>query len=172
MMGPIFTLLAIGIFTPRALPNDNDPAKDREALQGTWKVVAIEAEGERDSGDFVRKLRRRIVIKGNRWTCWEELHIHFDGTMRIDSTKEPKWADYTLSRDYGGHTALAIYEIKGNSLQLCLENCKTSLNRPTAFTAEAGSTEMVITCQRTEGFFRDLVHHWQNRWKHWSGREK
>ena len=73
-------------------------------------------------------------------------------TIKLDSTKNPKWIDMTLKVQGMSMTALGIYELKDDSWKFCLamsDKGDKPATRPTDFTAERGSGRYLAVMKRT-----------------------
>jgi uncharacterized protein (TIGR03067 family) len=70
------------------------------------------------------------------------------GTIKLDPTKKPKQIDLTTEQKgaFKGHTLPGIYELKDDTVVLCLEANKT--DRPTKFEAPEMTRLMLFTFKR------------------------
>jgi uncharacterized protein (TIGR03067 family) len=120
-------------------PEQDATREDSKRLPGTWTVVSAEANGRPD-----QTFAGTMKIVGDRYTFYskeleEQERMHY----RLDATRDPKAIDFTIeSRPY----MLGIYELKGDTLLLCL---RTPLQgRPTEF---ASKDQVRITFKRVQG---------------------
>lgn len=132
----VFAALAVA-----AAPAD----ADRAALRGTWVLEAATLEG-RDHADDFRGMK--LVLDGDRYT------IDFDkntdkGTFTIDPAKTPKRIDVRSAEGpFKGKTLPGIYELKGDTLRLCLDGDGKADKRPAAFEAPGTTRNMLLTYRR------------------------
>ncbi len=118
---------------------------DRAALRGTWVIEAATLEG-RDHADDFRGMK--LILDGDRYT------IDFDkntdkGTFTLDPTKTPKRIDIRSAEGpFKGKTLPGIYELKGDTLRLCLDGDGKADKRPTAFEAPGTTRNMLLTYRR------------------------
>src|SRR5438552_4841358 len=106
MMGLAVSIL-IGADAPK-----KDAPKDRDALQGTWKLSAGEADGKALPEKQLKD--GKLLIKGNDYTVTLADKGTVTGTQKLDPTKEPKTIEIVdASGPNKGKTCLGIYELKG-----------------------------------------------------------
>lgn len=149
-------------------PTDHRTNEQKLAgLQGTWEVVEVT-----DDGTLIPKER----IKGAKFVFKKEMLVEFapDGTkdmvyrIRLGSQQEPQAMDmirtiYKLNPIAGEHPSAldrlleelneeitrAIYEMKGDTLQVCLPS-HGAMQRPGAFKAAKDSREFLYTLKRVK----------------------
>jgi uncharacterized protein (TIGR03067 family) len=129
-----------------------DAKKDQEQLQGTWMMVSREFMGKKASEEEIKKLNTKIVVKGDMITVWSKDagtdEVVSESTFKVDPTTKPKSLDFTMtSGPSKGQTAVAIYELEGDSLKVCYAVGETK--RPTQFAA-ANDTEWVLLTYKRE----------------------
>jgi uncharacterized protein (TIGR03067 family) len=121
-----------------------EPEGDLKAFQGTWVVAEATLAG-RDHTDDFKDMRLKIT--------GEKYEIAFDtnsdkGAIKLDSTKKPKQIDLSTQPGgpFKGRNLPGIYELKGDTIVLCLEADKT--DRPTKFEAPEKTRFMLFTLKR------------------------
>jgi uncharacterized protein (TIGR03067 family) len=110
-------------------------SKDLDLLQGTWRVAALEMDGE--AMPAVMLGEARVVIEGSRFAS-TGMGTVYEGTLELDASASPARLD--MKFDQGpekGNTNLGIYQVDGDSWKLCLAT-RGSV-RPAAFTSPPGS---------------------------------
>jgi len=120
--------------------------KDRKQIEGTWKVVALEANGNKAMDEDARKL---TVVNGSdgTWSLRSEGSEISKGTNTFDPTKKPKTIDFTPTEGEGkGSQFLGIYEIGENTRRLCF--APAGKERPTEFTTTSGNEFILVTFER------------------------
>lgn len=120
--------------------------KDRKRIEGTWKVVSLEVNGNKSADEDARKLS---VINGSDGT-WRLLSEGVEisrGTSTIDPTRKPKSLDFTASDGGGkGENYFAIYELGENTRKMCF--APPGKDRPTEFKSTAESEHILVTFER------------------------
>ncbi len=144
-------IIAISLLVP-ALAQAQDAKKDQEQLQGTWKMVSREFMGKKASDEEIKKLNTKIVVKGDTITVWSQDagtdEVVSEVKFKLDPTTKPKSLDFTMtSGPTKGQTAVAIYELEGDSLKVCY--AVGEAKRPTQFAA-ANNTEWVLLSYKRE----------------------
>ena len=117
-------------------PKEDDAAKDKDKLRGTWKLTSGTVDGV-DMTEELVKQRFEATIAEDKIT----LGVRGDmatSPLEIDPTSKPKKFDILVS--------LGIYELKGDELRVCLGG-KT---RPTEFTSKAGSERLLFVFKRVK----------------------
>jgi uncharacterized protein (TIGR03067 family) len=118
--------------------------RDRDTLEGAWKVVSCEADGWKMPPDAFAG--SSIVIKGTRFTSFG-MGAPYEGTIELDETKQPKAFDLLIT---GGHAAgtrnLGIYKVDGDTWTICL--APGGKRRPRTFTTRAGTGLALETLER------------------------
>src|SRR5438309_1354517 len=125
-----------------APPKKQEKEKDDTVLiQGTWKVVSAEFDGQADGDLKDAKLIitgdefRLVVADEEKFKVQPSLSnfgIHI-GEFKLDPAKKPKTIDLTQG---GKFPFFAIYALDGDNLKLCVH--RHGNTNPTEFTAHAG----------------------------------
>jgi len=119
--------------------------KDLAALQGTWNLVAMEAEGDDVPADAIKGWH--AVYEGDALTLHSETEVRRHGITTLDPSRNPK-AINTWDQDgpYDDRTVPGIYELKGDSLKLCF--ARPGEQRPTEFTTKKGTGVLLVIYER------------------------
>jgi uncharacterized protein (TIGR03067 family) len=149
----LFGLLVVGamltaIATIASADNAKDDAikKDHKRIEGTWRVVALEVNGNKESEEDAKKF---TVVNGadGTWSLRSEDKEISKGTSTIDPTKKPKTIDFTVTEGDGkGNQHLGIYELGEKTRKLCF--APPGKERPTEFSSTPGSKHILVTFQR------------------------
>ena len=120
--------------------------KDRKLIEGTWRIIALEINGNKSNNEDAKKLS---VVNGpdGAWSLLSEGKEIAKGTNSFDPTKKPKTIDFTITEAGGkrnGH--LGIYELGEKSRKLCF--APAGKDRPTEFTSTTGSEHILVTFER------------------------
>ena len=126
MRRSLFSFLVVGVLlTAIAAIASADDAKDeaikkdRRQIEGTWRVVALEVDGNKATVEDAKKL---TVVNGSdgTWSVRSEHKEVVKGTSTIDPTKKPKTLDFTVTDGEGkGNQHLGIYELGDKTRKLC-----------------------------------------------------
>lgn len=120
--------------------------KDRKQIEGTWRVVALEVNGDKAMEDDAKKLS---VVNGSvgTWTLLSEGIGISKGTSTIDPTKTPKTLDFTVTEGAGkGNRYLGIYELGEKSRKMCF--APPGKERPTKFATSPGDEHILASFER------------------------
>ena len=122
--------------------------KDRAALQGTWKVVASEDNGEKVPAEDIKSLF--LIFKGDAIYIREGGKAEERFAFLLDPTRKPKEIDLILRVGAKkGHADRAIYQLEGDSLRICIQSNKDKA-RPRDFVSRAGSGVSLVVMERTK----------------------
>jgi uncharacterized protein (TIGR03067 family) len=109
---------------------------DLQQLQGAWKAVGIEHEGNSVPEEVAQMLR--YIFEDDQVGLMESDNKTGGGTIRLDATQIPKVMDITLTEGpQSGKTVFGIYEVDWDSLRLCVAD-----ERPTSFSG-AGKAALI-----------------------------
>ena len=154
----LLSLAVLLTTTLLAAEEDRPKRSDNELIQGTWKVVALEADGKKAPEDAFKQ--KRFLIEGDKIATTgkpEDL-----APYRLDATAKPRALD--LPGSVEGQFAKAIYEVKGNTFKLCFSQ-STKLDRPKDFDT-VGTRYFCFTLKRVA----DVDGSWQRTVKDEEGK--
>ena len=120
--------------------------KDRKQIEGTWRGVALEVNGDRAMEEDARKI---MVVNGpdGTWSLLSEGKEISKGTNSFDPTKKPKTIDFTPTDGEGkGNLYMGIYELGENTRKLCF--APPGKERPTEFISLPGSEHILVNFER------------------------
>ena len=116
-------------------------AGDLDKLQGAWKIVTLEIDGQAMGGGGAR-----IEVSGTRFTT-HSMGAAYSGTLSINPKSRPKSFDLKfVEGPEAGNTSLGIYELKGDAWRICLTT--RGSRRPREFAAPAGTGIALETLER------------------------
>jgi uncharacterized protein (TIGR03067 family) len=133
------------VLVPVANARADDAKKDLKALQGTWKVVAAEQDGD----PLDRIIGGTLVIKDNNFTIRTADGTEMKGDLTLNASKKPKHID--LAHQEGllkDKTWQGIYELKDNTLKLCYAEADSEKERPSEFKTLKKSRLLLIEMKR------------------------
>jgi len=120
--------------------------KDRKQIEGTWRIVALEVEGNKSNEDDAKKF---TVVNGSdgTWSLRSEGNVISKGISTFDPTTKPKTIDFTPTEGGGqGNQHLGIYELGEKTRKLCF--APPGKGRPTEFASTPGSEHILVTFER------------------------
>jgi uncharacterized protein (TIGR03067 family) len=124
-------------------------AKDREALQGLWQAVELEANGQKAPAEAAKAFRIRIQGDKLVFTPDTDKREH---TFTLDPKADPKAMDLTPGDGpaKGKKLPCAIYKLDGDKLTICVDKEGEAGKRPTAFKTAAGDGFALLTLERVK----------------------
>ena len=127
-------------------------ADDKAAaeLQGTWRAVASEMDGEKQPEDDVKQ--HTLVFSGDTLVVNKEGQMVMKGKVKVDASQKPAHLDFKLEEnpanpDDVGKSLTGIYEVKGDEMKWCFVLPDRS-DRPKEFKSEAGTGQINATLKR------------------------
>jgi uncharacterized protein (TIGR03067 family) len=147
----------VGLLTPQPSPKEEkkdgegdakDEAikKDRKQIEGTWRLVALEVDGNKAKEEDAKKL---TVVNGSdgTWSLRSEDKEISKGTSTIDPTSKPKTIDFIPTEGQGkGNQYAGIYESGEKTRKLCF--APVGKDRPTEFSSMPGSHYILVVFER------------------------
>jgi uncharacterized protein (TIGR03067 family) len=118
--------------------------KDKEAMQGMWKMAKHTIAGVGQADDLVKQIT--VIIDGDKFTVKLDTDAIATGTIKLDPAKKPKHIDVTfLEGGQQGQTELGIYELTADSFKVCfLIGDDAAKKRPASFEADKDGTNMMV----------------------------
>ena len=145
-MRPCLTILLMAGFAS-AVDESKDGAKDKDALQGLWQAIALEANGEKAPDEATKGFQ--IRFKGDKLVFSPDTDNR-EHTFTLDPKSKPKAMDLTPSDGpaKGKKVPCAIYKLDGDTLTICIDKEGKSGKRPTEFKTAAGDGFALLTLER------------------------
>lgn len=138
----------IATFAVAADPKDEAMAKDRLKIEGLWRIVELEINGNVNTDENVRKL---TVLNGSdgTWSLRSEGQEISRGTSTFDPTVTPKAIDFEVTEGEGkGNKHKGIYELGEKKRRMCF--APAGWDRPAEFAAPVNSQHLCVTFERVE----------------------
>lgn len=125
-----------------------DKKDDAKTIQGTWSLVAMEANGEKAPEERIKKEGSKLIISADKIVVKRaDQPKTLDFAYKIDPTKSPKTIDVIFGDGpRKGEVQLGIYEIDGDTLKFCGSDKKE--DRPTEFATKAESGHVLMILKR------------------------
>ena len=144
-MGSRTAVLCVCVLAVRGLAQDDAGKKERDDLQGEWRILKAYDNGEKvpvlDIKDMTIKFAGSAVVvrEGNK--------VQDRFTIKLDPSKKPKAIDFLVTEGKKkGSTDLGIYLLEGDSLKLSIK--EGGPDRPKEFASKAGSKIFYLELQR------------------------
>src|SRR5262249_29088311 len=125
---------------------------DRDTLQGTWRVVGVEEQGNKIAEKDVKEAKETFVIKGRTMTYCRASKVLVTMKFNLDPAETPP--EITLAFTDGnekGNKNHAIYKLDGDTLKLRM-NDKFGGNswdeRPEDFSTDKGKEAVLFILKR------------------------
>lgn len=128
-------------------PGKDAVKKELAKLRGTWRVVAVEENGQQVPEDKLREAKVTVIVEGNKHTLKYGDKSQGPATITIDPTTKPK--HYDMIDPEGpqkGQVLQGIYELEGDTWKYCQD--KTGKGRPTEFSGKAGSGWVLVIMKK------------------------
>jgi uncharacterized protein (TIGR03067 family) len=124
--------------------------KDLKSMAGAWKVTSREVDGEKAAAEAFKGVAVKAAEDGTTTITRDGQVIRKVKWVNVDPTKKPKTMDVEIVEgDDKGQTLLGIYRMEDDLLTLCIAN--PGKERPTTFSAKAGSGCVLMSYTRTKG---------------------
>ncbi|MCI0738298.1 MAG: TIGR03067 domain-containing protein [Gemmataceae bacterium] len=140
----IFTLAGVGLASPNKPGDKKDDAvvRDQKSLQGSWKLISVETEGQKVPPEQLKVTR--LIFTSDKLTIQEGDKVRETYTFLLAPEKNPKGIDMkAISGPRKGQTILGIYDVVGNVLRLC--DSKSNRHRPESFETRPDSDFIAIS---------------------------
>jgi uncharacterized protein (TIGR03067 family) len=125
MLSSIGALLTLVL----AAPPQDSVHSEQEKLAGDWRLVSVEANGEKLPDQQVNEFS--LTFKGDKFTSYRGGEKR-TGSYTIDPTKKPKTMEIVPADGPDkGKTWSLIYDLEGNTLRIC--GREVGKERPTGF---------------------------------------
>jgi uncharacterized protein (TIGR03067 family) len=124
----------------------NAVTKDTNRIQGTWKLVALEADGKQAPAEIVAALK--LVFRDDTLTFTPGEPGFTNYKYTLDPTTKP--ASFAMTHADGtnkGETEKGIYSLDGDRLKIWFGRLDKSLN---GFTASAKSGQSMYSLERVK----------------------
>jgi uncharacterized protein (TIGR03067 family) len=137
-MKALLPILTVSLLVGADAPKD-DAKGDKEKIQGTWRVVRFEVNGERPDKEFIEGELKLIFTAEKFWTHVDDPDKQ-SHKYKLDSTKKPKEIDIGSEGKEETGALLGIYSFDGDLLRICYASKK----RPTDFTTKAAKGDRQV----------------------------
>ncbi len=143
----VMTVLVAGLLLG-AEEKKSDFKKDREALQGAWRVVSSEAGGKDQTEEFKDHL---LIFEGDTFVLKKGDAVGLKGTFQLDPSKKPRAIDMTITEGGQegdkGKVLHGIYEVDKGTLKWCTAE-PGGTGRPKEFSTKEGINHMLVTLKK------------------------
>ena len=120
---------------------------DTKALEGIWRVIELEANGERKPADEIQGTQ--LVIKDNELWAVKPTGPEPKLKFTLDVQQIPKAIDLTVQEGNDkGKVVLGVYSLQDGQLRLCINLFGEASHRPTQFKTQEGDGVAFATLER------------------------
>lgn len=139
------TIAALMLLTGTAALAADDP--DHKDIQGTWVIESAMLAGRDHIDDFAGM---KLILDGDKYTV--DFGKNTDkGTFTLNTKITPKGIEIRSAEGpFKGKTLPGIYELRGDTLVICVEGDGKAEKRPTKFEAPDTSRNMLLTYKRAK----------------------
>lgn len=146
----LLVVLLLPAMAATAVADDKEEAikKDRQHIEGTWRIIALEINGNEAQEEDARKL---TVVNGSdgTWSLRSDGKEISRGTSIFDPTQKPKTIDFTPTAGGAeGKLHLGIYELGQETRKLCFAT--SGEDRPSKFSSKPGSGHIFVVFERVK----------------------
>ena len=145
--------MLLGLFVPLAVfaQGNTNVNSDAKQIQGAWRLIYQQSQGNKLPDEKTAEMfHGQITFDGNNKMHYtvELPGFDFEFSYKLDTSRQPKWIDMSLiNTPKNGNNVtklLGIYQLGENTLDICYG----ITNRPIAFSADAGSDNVLIRLKR------------------------
>jgi uncharacterized protein (TIGR03067 family) len=126
--------------------------KDLDRLQGTWRVVGAEEQGNAIHEEAVKEAKETFVVKGGKMTYCRDGKVQVTMEITLAPGQTPKAMDLEFTdgkeKGYKNH---AIYQLDGDWLKLRMNDKfggNSASERPTEFSTAQGKEAVLLLLRR------------------------
>lgn len=147
IVGAIFLLTSPSLLAADA---DADVRKELEALQGTWKAVALEAGGNALPKEAVPEFT--FIIGADGKATGKTAKSEYAATIAVNPKKDPKTIDNAHeSGPQKGKKQYGVYKLEGDKLIVCITAPgRAETDRPRDFSTR-DSANVLFIFERLKG---------------------
>ena len=136
-------VLVAGSLMALEAPAQDAVRNDLHKIQGTWKIIALEADGKQAPAEIVATLK--LTFKGDTLTFTPGEPGFTNYTYKLDPATNPPSFDMTHADGKNkGNTTNGIYSLEGDNLKICFGGDQ----RPKEFTTKAKSGQAMYVLKR------------------------
>jgi RNA polymerase sigma factor (sigma-70 family) len=128
-------------------PHSKEPKganDDQEKLRGTWEGLAHKNDG---TGENPRRGVKLVIAADKITVSGMSDAGDVELAYRLDPAKKPKAIDLTTGKDFADVCNQGIYELDGDTLQICYGIGGTA-ERPTEFCTKPGAAQWLFVLKR------------------------
>jgi len=146
----IIPILALALLLGADTQKDEKIKDETNKLQGSWRIVSADREGQKAPEDEIKKYT--IIIKGDKFAAHRTENATkpeekiYEMSFTLDPTKNPHWMDVTYTDgERKGESSQGIYEVKDDTLTICMSR---GTSRPMEFETKPESQRHLMVLKR------------------------
>ena len=146
-------LLLTGAIAAGDDTKDKAIKEERAKLVGTWKVDAVEVNGQKIPAEAIKDFE--FIFTADSLTRKKDGKAESGSGYKLDPSKSPKWIDMTGTTDGKEQSIPAVYKLDGDTLTMCFrhdykKNGKPGevQKRPEKLDGGEGTQQVLMTLKR------------------------
>ncbi len=144
------TFAALAVLGTTWGADDEAGKKEMKKLEGDWRLVSAEDDGEQVPQDALKNFR--LTLKGDTFKCTDG-SLSYEGTYKVIEVKgKVRKSDVTYTKPelWSGKIIPQLAEwLDDDTFRVCIPTrMAKELKRPTKFTAEKGSGQGIVVFKR------------------------
>ena len=133
--------------TRGAPPETDRSQRELQSIQGTWTLVAVEADGWELPQALIEQPKFVWVIEGDKITHRPEIGVKRESIFEFDLSQTPNQIAFRpLNGGANGRRKRAIFALEGDSLKVCLS--KEGNQLPSRFATKARDGLRILVFKR------------------------
>src|SRR5262245_58815526 len=105
----VSAILVVGLLLAADSPEDV-VKKEKEKLAGTWKVVSLEANGQKVPAEALKNFQ--FLFTADSLTRKKDGKAESGAGYKLDPSKSPKWIDMTGTTDGKEQSVAGLYQLE------------------------------------------------------------
>jgi uncharacterized protein (TIGR03067 family) len=144
----VMTVGCFGLLLTATAQEEKGKSKGLEELRGVWNAESLEIGGKKLGDDDLKQLKMQLVFTGDKYAERLGGKVNEEGTVKVDTSKKPATIDLNiLTGNDKDKLQIGIYEVKGDTMKLCLA-FPGAKDRPKTFASPEGEMFSYVVFKR------------------------